>query len=77
MVRCLFDDTELGRLWCSTKQNYQKLCTKALSIRVPIVNNLFLLIWIFLSNSFEEHVSKPFEPSNDLRVALVCQSMSG
>ena len=70
MAPFLFDATELECLWCSTKQSQQKLCTKAYRFRVPCINSIFLLIWIFLSTSFEKHLSEPFESSNDLRVVL-------
>jgi len=37
-ARFLFDAIELECFWCSTKRSHQKLCTKALSIRVPCIN---------------------------------------
>jgi len=57
MARLLLDATELERFWCSTKKRYRKLCTKSLSSPVPFVNSIFVLIWIFLSTSFEKQVS--------------------
>jgi len=70
MARLLLDATELERFWCSTKKRYRKLCTKSLSSPVPFVNSIFVLIWIFLSTSFEKQVSEPYEPLEPLCVAV-------
>jgi len=70
VARLLFDAVEFERFWCSTKQSYQKLCTKSLSVLVPFAPTYLyksgFSSLLHLKNKYRDHLN----PSKDLRMAL-------
>ena len=72
IARLLFDATEL---WCSTTQSYQELCTKALSILVPIAIAYLCESGFPLYVVWKTCIGTYLNSSNHLHVAIISKSV--